>query len=383
MYELIGGIQLFEPRYFVFTDPVQLFIPAASAESPADLTVLHYDAAQDEWIPVPLNTIDEGKKRLGVNVFELGYFAVARMNGGSKKVHSSDRVGGIRYNHSHTSDYYYTLTIAAVEYDNPAIGWPNLVGYSSSTGNRVTGGPLSSTHMGNIPKGTYTVYISRVKRGTHFTLPGERETWTVPSVLRVGSFTGLTRWKMEDWQGWTDLSLSSGGQWRKGAPSTWPPATVPYPPGSEPLNGRWSVYVKWKTPPYNVEHDIVDFAVVSSTKLRISEVGENPFSFTPNMERSADKRTVKLWEEEGGEFWRMDFRLVDVGMNRFEGTIHSSHKDTDENNNPIVVEEHADIVGTRVTTLTASPPSATGESLQRLFRPGKLQPPTPVTSSLR
>ena len=374
MYELVGTIQLFEPMNFVFTDPVQIFLSAANTDSPEDLTILWYNGKSAEWIPLPLNALDEDNKRLGSSVFELGYFAVAKMTApaSGKKLLSSDRVGGMRYRHSHTSDYYYTLTIAAVTYANPAIGWPNLVGYTASTGNRLGGvGPLSTTSMGNIPRGSYTVYISRVKRGTHFNLPGERETYTVPSIVEVGSFSNISSWKMENWHGWTDVGLAGGGEWRKGTPANWPDATVPPAAGTDPLNGKWNIRMKYTTPPYGEDGDVVRVFVKSPSTLEITVYNSDGTvwdTFDRNMSRSKDLRTVHLWiPEKDGEYWKMDFTFVDAGMNRFEGEVQERWYDLDENGNKIWIDERADIVGTRMTGVTG-PTQHGNESLSRIFR---------------
>lgn len=365
MYELIGDIRLFEPANFVFTDPVQLFLPASEADTPDGLTVLWYDAGSKQWIPLPLNALDEANRRLGISAFQLGYFAVARVNpAAAGKKTSSDRVGGMRYNHSHTSNYYYTLTIADVTYKNPSIGWPNLVGYSSSTGSRPTGGPLGKTHLGNIPQGTYTVYISRVKRGTLSSPPGDRETYSVPTVKTIGPFTSIGGWSMDNWSGWSDLQLAGGGQWKKGTPETWPNPTIPPSAGADPLNGTWDLLIKYTTPPYSQHSGEVKFQVKSPTLLHVSvydDLDDEWESFDVAMERSADKRNVKLiGPEEDGEYWVMTFTFMDAAMNRFEGQLKERWYDYDDNGNKIWIDEEADIVGTRKSGIVAPPETGTG-----------------------
>ncbi|MBR9979168.1 MAG: hypothetical protein KFH87_13875 [Bacteroidetes bacterium] len=368
-YELIGDIRLFEPANFVFTDPVQLFLPASEAETPEDLTVLWYDSGSKKWIPLPLNALDEENRRLGVSAFQLGYFAVARVSpAAAGKKASSDRVGGLRYSHNHTSNYYYTLTIADVTYANPSIGWPNLVGYSASTGSRPTGGPLTATHLGNIPQGSYTVYISRVKRGTLSSPPGDRETYSVPTVKTVGPFTSIGGWSMKNWSGWSDISPAGGGQWRKGTPDTWPNPTIPPSAGADPLNGKWHLSIQYTTPPYEQQAADIDLRVKSSSVVHLSVYDEDDAiwqSLDIGLERSADKRNVKLiGPEEDGEFWVMTFTFMDAGMSRFEGKFVERWYDYDDNGNKIWIDEEADIVGTRKSGIVA-PPGAGNGSLSK------------------
>lgn len=363
MYEVVGSVQLFEPANFVFTDPVQIFMPTGGADSPEDFTILWHDSKKAKWVPLPLNTLDEENKRLGASVFELGHFVAAKITatGTGKKGSASDRVGGLRYNHAHTDNYYYTLTIAAVTYANPSIGWPNLIGYSSSTGEKLGGtGPRASTSMGNIPRGTYTIYVSRVRRGTLSSPPGERETYTVPTVVTVGSFTNVFRWSMEDWTGWTTLGLGGGGQWKTGTPQSWPAATVPLSPGADPLDGKWAFTVKVTSPVKDTTISLIRMKVKSPTVVTMyvfDDDGNPRHDYDYALERSADKRSFKIsMTEPDDDFWVvLDLAFVDSGMSRIEGTYHERYYENDNTWS----EEYGDVSAVRVSGIVGSTPGTT------------------------
>jgi hypothetical protein len=241
-YKLIGSVYGYGPANFVFAEPLQIYLPAGSESTPEGLSIAWYNDSNKEWVLLPINDVDEVGKRLGTSVMELGYFAVVKPSiassiGKKAEIQNDKRVGGIKLT-TNSSDYYYTMTIIAVTYKYPEIGWPDLVGYNVSTGSYPTGGPLPVTRMGNIPQGTYTIEVSRVKRGTFMQLPGERETYTNPALVTVGGFTSVGGWGMDSWTGWSELNLS-GGQWRTGDPSNWPKPTVPFGTGQFQATLTW------------------------------------------------------------------------------------------------------------------------------------------------
>lgn len=244
-YRLVGKIYGFGPSSFIFSEPIHIFLPASTEDTPENLAIAWYNDTEKQWILLPISQIDETSKRLGITSFELGYFAVVKVANISKisnkvDIVSDKRVGGIRYS-PNTIDYYYTLTIKNVTYKYPEIGWPNLIGYNVGTGSYPAGGPLPKTHMGNIPQGAYTIEVSRVKRGTLFSLPGERETYSNPILINVTGFSMVGGWSMESWSGWNDLTLT-GGDWRKGNPDNWPKATVPF------STGQFQATLSWTNP---------------------------------------------------------------------------------------------------------------------------------------
>lgn len=255
-YEPVSGVYLVGPTGFVFTQPVPLYLPAYEAASPDDLTVLHYDEGTSQWVPLITAEVDPVQRRLGVNVFELGYFVVAHspllQEGAIAPASPNERrVGGIRLIHDSYSHpvvpkgYYYYLTVAAVQYLYPEVGWPNLVGYSVSTGDEVTSGPRGQTWMMNVPQGTYTISVSRRRAGTLSEPPGEMETWSRPVTVDVGPYTrvfGGWGYAWEMFSGWTDLLIvqQAGDEWRTGSAEDWPTPTVPYGTGEVNITLEWT-----------------------------------------------------------------------------------------------------------------------------------------------
>ena len=254
-YEAVRKVYLFGPSGFVFASPVQIYLPAGDIESPIGLVVLWYKASESQWVPLPLSDLDSTNKRLGISVFELGYFLIASSplisSNGESWYYPSDiimpdrRVGGARLIHEHTGNlilpygYYYTVTIAAVVYKYPGIGWPNLVEYNVSTGGETTGGPRRLTRMMCIPQGTYSFEISRQKAGTISQPPGPIQTYTSLVTVEVGPFTSAFGWGAEAFTGWTDIAPFPEGTWRDGTPATWPAATVPYGTGDLHITLEW------------------------------------------------------------------------------------------------------------------------------------------------
>lgn len=237
-FKVFGSIFKFGPLDFIFDGPVQIFLPASSVSSPQDMEIAWYNKTKNEWILLPINTIDSKLKRLGASVFELGYFAVVSLsktsiiNKGTPEIQSPEpeptwlRVGGIRMHHN-MMDYFVTMTVKAVILKYPTIPWPDPVGDAATNGSYPAGGPLPTTYLGNIPQGIYEIVISRSKRGTLFELPGKTETYTVPIYVNVTPFILVEgTWDEWDWLGWVDLVVS-GGEWRVGSPEEWPDPTIP------------------------------------------------------------------------------------------------------------------------------------------------------------
>lgn len=260
-YQLVGGVHLVGPAGFVFADPVQVWLPAEGADSPAGLVVLWFDEAGGAWMPLLSNEIDPAQRRLGASVLQLGYFAVARSpfleepapvvqqllayDAGAPAAISpasvGPRVGGIRMVHEHTPEYYYYLTVARVTYSYPEVGWPNLVGYNVSTGSEPTGGPRGTTWMMNIPQGLYGIIVSRQRAGTQMSLPGPMETYNQVIDVSVGPYTSVAGGWGFQWQlfsGWTDLNLPAG-EWFEGGPDDWPEPTTPYGTGHLNVTLEW------------------------------------------------------------------------------------------------------------------------------------------------
>jgi len=245
-YEAVSGLYRFGPSGFIFSGTVQIYLPAGSTTSPSGLVILRYNEATSAWTPLATNDIDSTDRRIGVSVLELGSFILAynpifdardEMSRQTQREDSTNRVGGLIYEHP-GENYYYTMTITAVTYANPTIGWPNLVGETAGTGSESTGGPRGFVRMMNIPQGLYTVTLSRTRPGTLSSSP-VTYTYSMPIQANVGAFTSVIGWGADDFQGWTHLSLPSGGQWMEGSPTTWPQPTVPYGTGDLGITLTW------------------------------------------------------------------------------------------------------------------------------------------------
>lgn len=241
-YQLVGNIYGFGPSGFTFTEPVQIYLPAGDLASPEGVIIIWYNELLAEWVPVPINDIDAEKKRLGTSVFELGYFALVKdlssgIVGKTDKPQAGSSTGGIKYEPSETN-YYYTITVVGVTLDDPNDMFPGLIGWNGSTGSYPTGGPLPYTRLYGLPPGDYTVVVSKTLRGTLFSLPGPRLTYSNPALVRVNAFTYVGGWDWNNWSTWSPLSLS-GGEWREGDPSTWPQPTKPYGTGEFQATLSW------------------------------------------------------------------------------------------------------------------------------------------------
>lgn len=246
-YEAVSGVYRFGPSNFIFAGTVQIYLPAGSTNSPAGLVILRYNEATSAWTPLVTNDIDTTDRRIGASVLELGSFVLAYNplfdtgNVNSRQAQredTSNRVGGVRYDHP-GENYYYTITVTAVTYKNPTIAWPDLTGATAGTGSEPTGGPLGFVSMGNIPQGMYTITLSRTRPGTLSTSP-VTYTYSMPIQVDVGPFTRVAiTWDEEEFQGWTHLILPAGGEWQNGSPTTWPQPTVPYGTGDLGITLTW------------------------------------------------------------------------------------------------------------------------------------------------
>lgn len=241
-YKLIGGVVKFGPASFIFTEPLMVYLPASTLETLENVVILHYSESDSKWIEIPIADVDAVKKRLGASSFDLGYFAVAQIINGSAKYPvslSAGKSGGIKLTHSGVNDYYYTLMVDSFVPKYSADANSGIVGSTSSTGSHTTGGPLSTTYMGGIPQGTYGIIISRVKRGTLSSLPGEREYYSNIISVNVGAFTSTLSWDWYNWSGWTTLSVG-GGTYSATPPSRWPTATKPFGTGQFQATLSWT-----------------------------------------------------------------------------------------------------------------------------------------------
>jgi len=348
-YEAVSKVYLFGPSGFVFAGPVQIYLPAGDIESPSGLVVLWYKASESQWVPLPLSDLDSTNHRLGVSVFELGYFLIASSplisSNGEYWYSASDsipdrRVGGVRLIHNSSSSltlpsgYYYTMTIAAVVYTYPAIGWPNLVGDGVGTGSEPTGGPRELTRMMNIPQGTYTFEITRQKAGTISQLPGPVQTYSSRVTVQVGPFTSAFGWGADAFTGWTDIAPLPEGTWQNGTPAIWPVATVPYGTGDLHITLEWentsesstdldlhlygpdSIHV-WYSAQQSADGSI---RLDRDWKKEVGHAVENIYSLTPV---PSGEYTIKVLNYSGSipKFFKVRAKLPDGTVKTFSSTM--------------------------------------------------------------
>lgn len=225
------------PEGFSFRWPVKITIPYSSSTDAQAVRILYYNALLDKWVIVPANEIDNTNHTISTDVINLGYFCAATISSSFSKPASDDADGGFEFQGDNT--YYYTLTVATVsnwKYPSQAAWYPNLIGASGSTGSYPAGGPLPITHI-HLAQATYQIWVSRTKPGTLSTLP-VIETYTVPATGTIGQpvyYNG----PLTNGNGWTGLSMPSGGSWVEGTPDNWPAPTVTYGTGEFQATLTW------------------------------------------------------------------------------------------------------------------------------------------------
>ncbi len=241
-YTVIGGVTSFGPNNFIFAEPVRVWLNASSLESLDDICVIKYSESQLKWLVYPISDLDPEKKRIGISTLELGLFAVVRVQATANKmpqVSAPQKAGGIKYEHTITGNYYFTLTVLSFTPKYQSDAGAIAVGWSSSTGSQVTGGPRSVTYMSGIPQGNYQIIVSRVKAGTLSSPPGEREYYSLPATANVGPYTSTMGWDWYSWGGWSTLNLPGGGTWTTTRPSVWESPTKAYGTGDFHITLSW------------------------------------------------------------------------------------------------------------------------------------------------
>jgi len=98
--------------------------------------------------------------------------------------------------------------------------------------------PAGFTRLGGIPQGNYCLEISRIKRGTFSTPPGEIQYYSTTITLDVGGFSNTQSWDWANWAGWTNILLN-GGDWVTGTPPQWPTPNVPFGTGEFQATLTW------------------------------------------------------------------------------------------------------------------------------------------------
>ncbi len=241
-YQLVGDIVKFSPSSFIFTSPLFVYLSAQSLTSLDGVKILRLDEKNGTWIVVPICDIDANNKLLGASTFELGYFAVViETNTIGKKspvLQELHKSGGFIMEHP-GSEYYYTILVVSFTPKYSEDAGTGIVGTSGGTGsNTSASGPASVTRLGGIPQGTYGLEISRIRRGTFSTLPGETQYYSNIISMDLGGFSNTQSWDWANWSGWTHIQLS-GGDWVTGTPPQWPNPDTPFGTGEFQATLTW------------------------------------------------------------------------------------------------------------------------------------------------
>lgn len=245
-YNLIGNVLHFGPSHFIFSYPVKVFLPASTLTNLDGVTIIWYSETEANWVEIPFSEIDATNKRLGVSVFELGYFAVVQNKETPQgvpmgsKIQEYHRSGGIKMEHSYPNDYYYTLMVQSFTPKYAEDIGTTYTNYTASTGSVVTGEkPLSTTYMVGLRPGTYVIIVSRTKAGSLFSPPGPTQYYSLPITVNVNSFSNQISWSTSDNFPWASLPLS-GGDWQPGFPTIWPKGTVSLGTGELQITLSWT-----------------------------------------------------------------------------------------------------------------------------------------------
>jgi hypothetical protein len=244
--QLVGRMAYFAPDGFVFNFPLRLFFPIAD-EDPFDLFIMNFDYEENTWVVVPTSAYDSVNKRIGVDVVELGIYAVVKRTttgvSGTKNpsVLRGYDYGGVTVKKVfHPQSEYSVVTVKSAVYSRQSDeNWwgsaSRLIGRTGRTWWFVGGGqPWRVLPMyWSLPLGTYEFWVSRVFPD------GRWETYTMPVTVNITSplidnppnFPG----------GWYEINESSlsGGDWSAGRPGEIKPATTSVGTGQLQITLKW------------------------------------------------------------------------------------------------------------------------------------------------
>ncbi len=350
-FALVGNVHHFGPSHFTFQYALFVHLPASTLANLEGVYVVWYNEQESKWVTIPISDIDATNKRLGVAVFELGYFAVVKdKNVPAGKVKGDEiqeyhKSGGIKITHLEGGNYY-TLLITGFQpkYTEDAIY--SYSNYTSGTGSKVTGGPADATYMVGLRPGLYTVVVSRHKAGTFTSSPGPEQFYSLPVNVNVGSFTNPISWSIADNEPWSTLSLT-GGSWQSGFPTIWPNASTSLGTGELQLTLNWTntesriytvdifvygpndQYVSWHSP-YSSDGT---FALDRySDDNNIGYASRNVYSIN-KMPSGTYKVYVNIWDKHQGD-GAMPFELRVIRKGKFEKLIRQSI--STENNDEVL-----------------------------------------------
>lgn len=348
-FALVGNVHHFGPSHFTFQYALMVYLPASTLANLEGVYVIWYNEQETKWVTIPISDIDATNKRLGVAVFELGYFAVVQDKNAltgkvkDKEIQVYHKSGGIKMTHNE-GGYYYTLIITGFQPKYPEDAIYSYSNYTSGTGSKVTGGPADATYMVGLRPGLYSVVVSRHKAGTFTSMPGPEQYYSVPVDVNVVSFTNPISWSIADNEPWSNLILS-GGSWQSGFPTIWPKATTSLGTGELQLTISWTnteskiytvdifvygpndQFVSWEDP---ISSDSTFALDRTSADNVVGYAIRNVYSIK-KMPSGTYKVYVNIWDKHKGD-GPMPFELRVIRKGKFEKLIRQtiSTENTDQ-----------------------------------------------------
>jgi hypothetical protein len=243
-FNLISNVFHFGPSHFSFQYPLRVFIPATDLDNLEGVYFLWYSELDAKWVIIPISEVDAVNKRIGVSVFELGYFALVQEKqvvgvppGG--EILEFHRSGGARLQNT-DGLYYYSFIVAGFVPKYPEDATFSYHNFIASTSPAQGGiGPKSTTYLAGLKPGTYTFVASRQKQASLFSPPGNTEYYTIPCQVNVASFGKTVSWNLNENSVWSEIEFS-GGTWQPGYPTVWPVSNKPLGTGELQITLSWT-----------------------------------------------------------------------------------------------------------------------------------------------
>lgn len=248
-HSVIGKYLKAGPESFYFNIPIQIFFPAAGEPSPQNLVVMFYRPNEQNWKIILPSDIDTAGRRIGIDVFEMGYFVLTKITTTDNS--SSDfRQGGCVFDIEEIwTNFILTVNTASLEKpEQLPLFADGFIGRTFS-GPVFLGCPEGKTKA-IVPQGTITFWVSKTLcQGSD----GQVYTYTLPASVTVNDPLEFTGWSTYDAVIYVPFILPPGGSWIPGRPSVagggaWPPPTIPFGSGSFQATLTW----------YNSAGDITD-----------------------------------------------------------------------------------------------------------------------------
>ncbi|GEM_PF-1806183 len=212
--ELAGEVVQFGPESGAFRWPLRILLPYPDEAGPDEFQALHYDRMIEQWRAVPVSYLDRRRRVLGVDVLELGIYAVAKMSAQQGEAKPGLAPGGIEVKGK--PGYHYALTVESAhprDFYRPDVC--RLDGQVAGCSMADTG----TAFHARLPQGDYSIRLSRMKAYGVSGLPAI-ETCLAPVQFRIAR--PVTDWGLASEKGWAVLDVSQCSGWRDAVPSSWP-----------------------------------------------------------------------------------------------------------------------------------------------------------------